>query len=295
LAAIGIPSDYTVIGNGSTKIRFYDMATFTQANHVILSVPLGNDTIWLECTNPYAPFGYIGAGNSNRKALLIKDTGGELVNMPHFSAADNISTSTIKIDVKPDGNAIGTLNVKAEGLRFGDLGYLKVASEKDQKDYLLKNLPINNLVIDKFEVRTIGDVKPMAILDVQFKAAKYCDLSGNRMFVPVNNIDKSDVSFSSKKERVFDVVLPMAGSNSVQSEFLIPEGYQIDFLPKSESLESPYGSYSYTCELVEGKVLYNRRLVINGGTIEKEHYQELYDFFDKVGKFDNAKIVLKKI
>lgn len=295
LAAVGIPSNYTVIGAGSSKIRFFDMATFTQANHVILSVPLGNDTIWLECTNPHAPFGYVGAGNSNRKALIIKDDGGELVNMPHYTAADNLITSTLKMDIKPDGNAIGTLNVKTEGLWFDEIGYLVVGTEKNQKDYLLKNLPINNLVIDKFEILTNGDEKPEAILNIQFKAGKYGDISGNRMFIPVNNIDKSDVSFSSKKERNFDVVLPMFTTNDVQAEFLIPEGYQIDFLPKSESLESPYGAYSYTCELVDGKVMYNRRLVINGGTVKKENYPDLYDFFDKVGKFDNAKIVLIKI
>lgn len=50
-----------------------------------------------------------------------------------------------------------------------------------------------------------------------------------------------------------------------------------------------------TCELVDNKILYSRKLVINGGTFKKEEYPQLYDFFDKVGKLDNAKVVLKKI
>ncbi len=295
LKSIGIPSNYTVIGAGSSKIKLLDLPSFTEANHVILTVPLANDTIWLECTNPHSPFGYVGSGNANRKALLISDDGGHLINMPNYSAADNTFQKKFVVEIASDGNALGNLHIKSNGLFFGEIGYLKLAPESDQKDYLLKNLPINNLSIEKFEIFTNGDVKPEATLNVKFKAAKYGDISGNRMFVPLNNIDKSNISFQSKKDRFFDVVIPYNRTNFAQSEFIIPPGFEIEFIPKSETVDSPFGNYSFTCEKMDGKVIYSRKFIINGGTVKKENYPELYDFFHKIGTLDNAKIVLKKL
>lgn len=295
LAAIGIPSFYTTIGADNAMVRYADFASKDQTNHVILTVPLDNDTIFLECTNPYAPFGYLGVGSSNRKAIMITDDGGKVVYMPHYSAADNVFSQSLRLEISPNGNATGELNVSAKGLRFEDLGFIRVAPEKDQKDYLLRRLPVNNLEIEKFEFRNEGDQHPVAYLDVKFKAGKYGDLSGNRMFFPLNNLDKSDVSFSSKKGRTIDVHVPYGMTNEARFEFILPAGYDIDFLPKSETVESPYGYYAFTCELVDNKILYARKLVINGGTFKKEEYPQLYDFFEKVGKLDNAKVVLKKI
>ncbi len=60
LSVINIPSYYTEIGADNRRIRFTDFASVDQTNHAILAVPLDNDTVWLECTNPYNPFGYVG-------------------------------------------------------------------------------------------------------------------------------------------------------------------------------------------------------------------------------------------
>lgn len=40
-------------------------------NHAILQVPLPEDTLWLECTNPQLPFGYVHSGIAGHDALLI--------------------------------------------------------------------------------------------------------------------------------------------------------------------------------------------------------------------------------
>lgn len=296
LAAIGIPSHYTIIGAGDATIRFPDFASLTQANHVILTVPLENDTVWLECTNPHIPFGYVGDGIANRKALLVNDNGGELVDMPRFTPEDNVVAKTAEFVLHSDGNATGVVEYQVEGLMYEGLAGLKIAPEKDQKDYLLRTFPLNNLQIELFNIATEGEERAAtARLEMTFKAGKYGDVSGNRLFVPLNKVDRSGISFKSKKERVFDVRLPSDETRVVNSLFTIPDGYEVDYLPQAETVDSPYGSYSCSCELQDGKIKYTRKLVLKSGTHKKENYPEIYDFFDKVNSLDNSKVVLKKI
>lgn len=58
LTELGIPSVYTVISTTNRRL-LADFASANQNNHVILQVPLPNDTLWLECTNPTLPLGYV--------------------------------------------------------------------------------------------------------------------------------------------------------------------------------------------------------------------------------------------
>lgn len=66
-------------------------------------------------------------------------------------------------------------------------------------------------------------------------------------------------------------------------------------MPKAETVDSPYGTYSCSCELQDGNIKYTRKLVLKSGTYKKENYTEIYDFFDKVSNLDNSIVVLKKI
>ena len=294
LKVIDIESFYTVIGSDEVKIKYEDFPSDFQSNHIILTVPLKNDTIWLECTNQFIPFGYVGNSISNRKALLTKPSGGELINMPSFSVEDNIYRKVMNINIFEDGNSSGTLNYNASGYRFPSFGFLNVRQEKDQKDYLLKNIPLSNLQINSFKLENEGDESPIAKLLIDFKSDKYANISGNRMFIPLNQIDKSGISFNSKQKRQFPIYFSYGLINESHSTFSIPENYEIEFVPEPEYIESQFASYSALCEVKEGKIIYTRKFHIYESLIDSASYSEVCDFFDKVTKLDNAKAILKK-
>ena len=70
LNVVGIYSDYTLINASRYDIdtRFPNQAF----NHVVLSIPLQKDTVWLECTSQRTPAGYISNLLRNKHALIIK-------------------------------------------------------------------------------------------------------------------------------------------------------------------------------------------------------------------------------
>ena len=71
LKEVGIESNYAVISTDKANVMA-DFANVTEFNHAILQVPLEADTLWLECTNPTLPFGFVHDDIAGHQTLLVK-------------------------------------------------------------------------------------------------------------------------------------------------------------------------------------------------------------------------------
>ena len=104
LKVIDIPSTYTVISTTNREL-LDDFASANQMNHVILQVPLKGDTLWLECTNPQLPFGYVHNSIAGHQALLITENGGQLTCLPTYCDSLNTQEKNAIVTLEADGGA----------------------------------------------------------------------------------------------------------------------------------------------------------------------------------------------
>lgn len=107
LDAVGIPSIYTVISTVNTDI-FTDFANLNQMNHVILAVPSGKDTLWLECTSTFNPFNYVHDDIAGHQALLIFPDGGKLQRVKANDPIQITRNECMRLEVAENGNAKAT-------------------------------------------------------------------------------------------------------------------------------------------------------------------------------------------
>ena len=89
LQCAGIESYYSTIYAGGTAPGSDPLkCPGQQFNHVILAVPLENDTLWLENTSNTNPFAYPGTFTQNRQALLVDGSKSRLVRTPSLNETD---------------------------------------------------------------------------------------------------------------------------------------------------------------------------------------------------------------
>lgn len=93
LKEAGITSYLALVyaGEQQTRTMIPDFP-YNMFNHMILAVPLKNDTMWLECTSKDLPAGYMSGFTMDRKALIITPQGGLAANTPHFANDENLLT-----------------------------------------------------------------------------------------------------------------------------------------------------------------------------------------------------------
>ena len=100
----GVKSNYVVINAGPTAHRLNEDFPSNQFNHATVCVPLAKDTLWLECTDQHMATAYISNFTGNRRAILIDEKGGHLVNTTWYRAEDNLQSRHIQAVVDESGN-----------------------------------------------------------------------------------------------------------------------------------------------------------------------------------------------
>jgi hypothetical protein len=106
-----------------------------QFNHVIVMVPLKDDTLWLECTATYSDMEDRHYHIEDIYALVIKDDAGELIKTAKTTADDNREISKIQGKLDKDGNLLIDRHYSAFG---NDKNYVKYTMiTKNKKDDIL--------------------------------------------------------------------------------------------------------------------------------------------------------------
>ncbi|MEM8847502.1 MAG: DUF3857 domain-containing protein, partial [Bacteroidota bacterium] len=91
LEAVDVTSYYVVVQAGNTKVDFDDdFADLIQGNHAILAIPHEGNYYWIDCTSQVHPFGFIGDFTDDRKVLVVKPEGGEIVRTIAYVNEENL-------------------------------------------------------------------------------------------------------------------------------------------------------------------------------------------------------------
>lgn len=293
----GLKSYYTLIRAG--KYASPVPANFPNAhfNHAILTVPLTADTLFLECTSQTSPCAYMGTFTANRKALMITEKGGELVNTTPYTVADNQQNTTTRIHLHPDGLADITHQGTFTGLEIENQGfwrnYQKTATE--QQLWFTDQYKWDNTQIVDFQLHDFKDgAIPTAGFTVKVNSSKEALKMGKRLFLKPKKYIRSYLGKLPNTERKTPIRLPYGYQQNDTITYMIPTDYAIEKGLKEVNLSTPYGTYQRTVIVTEDAIVIYRTMVIQEGVYAKEAYPDFRDFVNTIVKADNGKIVLKQ-
>jgi len=293
LKEAGVKAYYSTVWGGDNGPSVLVDFPSHQANHVIVAIPNGADTLWLECTSQTNPFGYQGKFTGDRKALMITEQGGKLVNTTRYSASQSKQIRSADVVIEKNGNGKAKIMTTFSGLQYEDdnLDAIVNMQHDDQKKWVQKNTDIPSFDINSFSMINKKDRIPSAVVNEELTLNRLASVSGKRLFLTPNLMNRSRFVPEKSENRRTNVVLRYGYTDIDTIRYHIPQELYPEFLPPPVRLKSKFGEYEASFTLDQGKVVYVRKMIRNRGEYAPETYNELVEFYKNISKADNVKIV----
>ncbi len=295
LKEAGIGSYYTLVRAGRNANKIIADFPSQQFNHVILSVPLQTDTIWLECTSQTKPAGYLGDFTCDRFALMIDENGGKLVRTPKYGVKQNLQLRRIKATLDAEATLSILSVTKYEGLQQDLYHELIHSLSKDKvKEFLHEELDFATYDINSFDYKENKTSMPVVEETLDILVSNYATITGKRLFITPNIMTRTHRKLQADEERKFDLELGMEYNDIDSVEINIPAGYSAESMPQDVSVVSKFGKYNSSVKLIGNQLFYYRNIEQYGGRFPAKDYTDLVKFYESIYKADRSKVVLVK-
>ncbi|MBN1118750.1 MAG: DUF3857 domain-containing protein [Bacteroidales bacterium] len=277
----GISSSFAYVNSGKEKCTINKEFPSQQFNHVLLAVPNAEDTIWLECTNKNYPAGYFGTSTQNHEVLLVGDSEIALTKIPALDSVDVLNSSNISVILSISGRDKYKMKNKYRGAKYEALTSIKnLTDKKFQENLIFEIIPLNDILIENWEIEnTHSDSACMQVIS-EFTSSSTLKKYGEEYLLKPHGIYIPDFEKPEKRKLPVRINYPIVNFDTIS--YTIPFGHQISHAPENIEIDSEYGTYSYSVDYMDDKVIISRSITLNCGEYPLSLYPHFYNFIEQV-------------
>ncbi|MCK5442271.1 MAG: DUF3857 domain-containing protein [Maribacter sp.] len=292
LSYVDIKSYYTTINAGSNAARINKNFPSQQFNHVILSVPMEKDTIWLENTSNSLPFNYLGTFTQDRYALMIKGEGSELIRTPKLDLSEVLEKRTFNFD--HDGNGIWHVSISETlgGEAFESYRYYKSQiSSKEQKEKVVSDITIKNFEPNKWEI--INGKREDQNINIVLSGICGSQIRKIGKLKVIKPLQLKIPNFEKPNKRNLGVRINYPTNKSDSIVYRLPnlKNYEVQ-LPDNIDLKSPFGTYQVTYEQCQSALVVREYFQLHSGDYPIEEYPKFYSFINAITNYKKASAII---
>jgi hypothetical protein len=288
----GIFCDPVLLSTRDHGLNYFKYPILSKFNYVLCKADIGNKTYYLDATDPLLGFGKLDPKCYNGKARVIDQLADEITFDPDSLKENKLTVIYTRNDEK--GNVNGFVNqvhgyneshhLRNQIKKKGETEFLLDLKKTFGMESEILNLKIDSL--DKLE-ENLG-VKYDFILKAEKEDIFY--------FNPMFGEGYKENPFKSQ-ERSYPVEMPYAIDETYILTLEIPEGYEVDELPKQLTVnlnEQGDGRFEYRISQSGNVVSLRSKIRLIRTNYLPEEYNQLREFFNLVVKKHNEQIVFKK-
>jgi hypothetical protein len=262
-------------------------------NHAIVCIPMQKDSVWVECTNNFIPFGQMSEDVAGHPSLLVTGSGGKIVYVPSGVRAESKRCRNYQLQLSSEGNALLNLQISYTGFELENGLQHYVRNQKEREEYMYKYLDMNDVVIDKYNCTYHKSAPSFISLEVEMNCSKYGTRSGNRMFLPVTQGGAVIGVPDKANNRRFPFSVDKSANDRDTLSMILPEGFTTESLPASFHSETKFGNYSISTHEANGIITVVRSLELYKSEYPAQEYNQFRDFIISIQRAEKQKIILK--
>lgn len=183
---------------------------------------------------------------------------------------------------------------------YGKINLLYRLEKKDTKAKLIDfyNSVLqkgdNSFQITDFEETNKYDYDKNLIVNHDFHIPNYAKTLGDEIYINLNLNRRISSNLKTDKNRVTSVEHKYIDIIEHEYVLIIPEGYEVDYLPEGIEFSSPYFDTSITYELNEDQIIYKQEFRLNALLFEAKDFKTINELVKKVDGQYKEVVVLKK-
>jgi hypothetical protein len=290
----GIKAYYTNIYADEENPPLIPQIPSQQFNHVIVFIPLENDSIWLDCTNDYTPTGFVSSFIQDRWALVIDSNNSKLVRTPSLKESDVCSITRYNYDLKTNGRDIVKISHKARGPEYEYLlTRLNNMTGKEQVEFINwmhYYFPDKKLV--HYDYSTVARDSAGIMLSVEYDISNQIRKYGNDLICEINNLHIPDFEKPEKRKLPVWINYPRHSIDSIIYQF--PDNTVSEHMPENLSISTAYGFYKLKVVPKTNGAIIIRSFLLKRGKYSLDEYPDFYAFIKNINQAERKNIISLK-
>ncbi|MES3629945.1 MAG: DUF3857 domain-containing protein [Longimonas sp.] len=298
LEEVGIQAFPVLIHGGSNPPELRDDFPENRFNHMILAVPVEQDTLWLETTSQLLPFGHVPRSIKNRRALLVREEGSHLVELPSSQPEANQRTRVAEVQLTSSGDATASITNRYTGI-FQDTPRHRLtnASARARMEWLRDQIRFSTFQIVDADFASV-DARERAIrLPVTLDLPRHAAATPSRLFVELGLRDRTrsvpDEPDDRRIHPVHGFTAPAVYTDSVT--YVLPDGYGVEALSGGTVFEAPFATYTVTVtHEAPDQIVYVRHFKVREAVLRPDYYERYRKLLRQMHETDAMQAVLVK-
>jgi Domain of Unknown Function with PDB structure (DUF3857)/Transglutaminase-like superfamily len=263
-------------------------------NYTIARTIVGSDTLLIDVTDPFIPMGSLPQHCINEVGRVIKAEGeSEFIEIKPIEKYAEYENFYFKYD-KDFKKVLGRYSNSSSGYAGHDsrVEIKKAGDESYKKDLKasFKELTISNIKLE-------NETDPDKILITSFDYEKENDGDNtDRLYIDPFLFGKMEKNPFTKAKREFPINFGHATNQISVSNIEIPEGYEIEEMPKNGTVALPDngGRFSYLSLITGNKIQIQSKIQLNKPIYMADEYEYLSELYNRIIQKHAEQIVLKK-
>lgn len=284
------------VGTRAIPYKYADVPSSACDNHMIAAYWYDDSIIFLDGTANYTPFGFPSSGVQGKQGLVhIDSTHYKVFDIPVMSENASQARDSVRISLS-GGRLTGTAQWQGTGY-YGYLyrnyinGIPKAAFDDWIKGFLNKGS--NKFILDTFLVKDAAESdKPLSV-SYKFRLDNYVKSLGDELYINMA-LSRAWQAFELKKDREYPYENDFKTTEIYITEFEIPEGYEVNYLPPETEVDKGFASIKFRYFKRGNLLVMEQTLKRKYLVLYKSSFPEFNKLMLQLTRQYNESVVLKK-
>jgi hypothetical protein len=230
-------------------------------------------------------------------ALLVADSGGELIRTPLLPPQANSITRTGNFVLTADGGLAGEVSEDHGGdYATRERARMRNWDERERTRYFEHWLgrSIQGFTLQSMDIQQAAELQKDVLIKYKFSTPQYAQQRGPLTLVRPRVLGEISTPVE-HKPRHYPIKLEQTARETDNYEIEIPKEYKVDEVPDPVNVDVGFASYQSKTEVDGSKLRYWREYIVRDLSVPPEKFNEWAKLQGVIGADETAVVVLKRV